>query len=92
MSQPDCGTDVLGYQLLDPYLPGVDDSSRLSNMRGEHGSNPHRLVAKAFMWLPEFYIGVLVGDMRVLDYLRGGPVCRPRGGFTLPKVRVTIRD
>jgi hypothetical protein len=89
LPQPDCGADVLGHRLLDPYFPGVDDSTLLDPWR--RATQPpfeRRLLGKVMLWLPDFYNEVLVGNMRVSDYFRGGPVCHP---LTLPKVRVTFR-
>ena len=75
----------LGHSLIDPYFPGVDDSTLLTG-RTNKWPFPGRLAAKVLMWLPDFYSEVLTGDMKVSDYLRGGPVCYPRPRVSLPVV------
>lgn len=73
----------LGHSLIDPYFPGVDDSTRWTG-RTNRLPFPGPLAAKVVMWLPDFYSEVLAGDMKVSDYLRGGPVCHPRPRVIMP--------
>jgi hypothetical protein len=81
---PDCAGS-LGHTLIDRYFRGVDDSTLLAG-GASRTSFPAQLVVKVVMWLPDFYSEVLAGDMKVRDYLRGGPVCHPRPRLTMPAV------
>ena len=70
----DCAGSV-GHRLIDPYFRSADPT--LSNPAGQ-APLTYQLMVKVVVWLPDFYNEVLVGNMRVTDYLRGGPECHPR--------------